>query len=365
MLIKLIYYIFSIFAIISASFGEGRSIWRKKDRSQVAISIRWKDTPELHHIVYNSHLEKSPLFTAFDHSYFMNHLIPDDPIPFLKNQSKAVFGKKLKELVEELILEINHNKKKYSHFTLLQKQSFHGKKKCGHLVFKFNDYPFVVKLFFETPKTFFDPYCKGGIETIAFFYMSGGTNRHILGFTRIPNLEYLKQYIKSDPYWSHYEYILPRKWYFLPKNGRWLELKGFNFEDTEDITTVIPATYGIIADYIDTREIRPINGNKKRNLVMKFCNDLQVVLDPHITNFSIEKVTTNSKKIRLKIIDTEHFPSLVGLKKVKKFRNYPSWIQYLMGKCIADMYFRPKSTRMYAQVKSVTPLLTADSLSLE
>ena len=78
---------------------------------------------------------------------------------------------------------------------------------------------------------------------------------------------------------------------------------------------------------------------------MKLCNHLGLAIDPHINNFMIEK---NTGKIA--IVDTEHFLTLVGIKKRVKFRGYFSWGIYLAGKCAKALFLRDKATRKQAQL---------------
>ena len=72
----LFYIIISNFVMIES----GRSIWRPRDPLVPEIITRWVGDKKSYHLCDN-HLELYPLFHSFDHTYFMNHLIGDGPIP--------------------------------------------------------------------------------------------------------------------------------------------------------------------------------------------------------------------------------------------------------------------------------------------
>jgi hypothetical protein len=52
---------------------------------------------------------------------------------------------------------------------------------------------------------------------------------------------------------------------------------------------------------------------------------------------------------KLVIIDTEHFPTLVGFKEKRSFKTYVRWYLGLAGKAAHAMYFRNKKERLLAQ----------------
>ena len=78
---------------------------------------------------------------------------------------------------------------------------------------------------------------------------------------------------------------------------------------------------------------------------MELCNYLDLWIDPHIDNFMPEKGTD-----KIVIVDTEHFPSFVGLKEPVTFSGYLSWYTYLATKCLKSMFFRTKKERRQAQL---------------
>ncbi len=290
----------------------------------------------------NGNLRQYPLFDVFDKQFFTEHLIPAQPINFRNNKDASVSGSQLSNLVEQLLDQIQHKKKEYEHFIILQDKNFNRRKACGLLIVKFKDYPFVVKLFIETPKSFINPWAKG-FEPIFFFYMGGGVNRHLSGFTRIKNLEYIKHQLANNPDWNQ-RVDTPRKWFWLPKKSSWLEIVGTNIGGKAVQRTTIPAIYAIIADAIEPERTFSGMRTEDTNIALHLSNMLESNLDPHITNFIVEK---NTHKIV--IIDTEHFPTMVGLKKKRIFGSYIAWVMGLVEKCAKDMLFSTKKDRRLAQ----------------
>lgn len=213
------------------------------------------------------------------------------------------------------------------------------------MILRFNDYPFVLKLCIESPETFTNPYCKG-LDNIWFFPMAGGINRHLTGLTRIKNLEIIKQRLAD-----HHEYSqcidLPRKWYWVPSKSAALKITGSNIGGKSKVFIEIPSTYAIIADEIKPQHHFRLFHKDQAVLALNLCNYLDLCLDPHINNFMVEKDTN-----KIVIVDTEHFPSVVGIKEKMTFDSYTSWYLYLMGKCAKDWFFRTKDERHLAQSTS-------------
>ena len=67
---------------------------------------------------------------------------------------------------------------------------------------------------------------------------------------------------------------------------------------------------------------------------------------------------------KLIIVDTEHFPSLVGFKekKKKRFNNYSQYYLHLARKCTNDLLCRTKHDRKMAQVVPNHLALTYDKI---
>ena len=104
----------TIFYVIISNFIllTGRSPFRTQDPLMPEVTTRWSDGKDTYHL-RDYCLEQHPLFSKFDRPYFMDHLLPDDPIPFRNDPSNRVPGSHLKELIEEVIKEL-YAKKKFS-----------------------------------------------------------------------------------------------------------------------------------------------------------------------------------------------------------------------------------------------------------
>jgi hypothetical protein len=322
-----------------------RSPFRKKDKDEPQITIGWKGFKK--GISRRNWAYKKSLFTTFNHDYFYNHLFPKDHIIDAHDPAISIDCAIVNKLVEKLLKEIKKHKKEYTDFIILKDKNFNHRERCGLLIVKFKNYPLVLKLFMETPKTFINPYCKG-FDNQFFFYMSGGMNRHIAGLTRVRNLELVKQQIDDHPRWKN-KIITPRKWYWIPKKPRWMEIRGHNIGNEEEISTLMPGIYAIIADELDTKEDAPLLSFQKRNeLVMQLCMDLQLFVDPHADNFVV-KHHKETDEYHVSIVDTEHFPSLVGLKEQPFFSNHIDYFVYLGAKYFQDAFLQTKFDRKEAQ----------------
>lgn len=351
--------VYSIIFLVSSPLPSySRSVHRPVAIPLPSVSIGYLDQQE-RLTVKSPYLEPYPIF-AFGIDDVRENILPKDQLTYhdKAGNQQVVLGTQLHKLIQELLGEIEVKKKRLSHFTILQNKNFNRRQGCGLLVLKFNDYPFVLKLFIETPKTFFNPYHKG-IESISFFYMAGGANRHITGLTRIKNAALVKERLQTLTQWKDMVTI-PRKWFWLPENPQLLILEGTNFHPFKKIETIIPAVYGLIADFVASDEPVNMASHLKKKIAMDLCNDLDVMIDPHKNNFKFKQAKNNQKTsprhakkkgkydiqsspFTITIIDTEHFPTMVGLKKKKKFRNYNSWITYLGAKAFADLFFRTKN----------------------
>ena len=319
-----------------------RSIHRPEDATMPALTVRWKNE-KTYYSLKSSYLQQYPFFDIFDRNHFFDNYLPNEAIAFRNNPDKTVDGTELARLIDELVNEVNQKKKQFTHFTILRRRNFNRRKVSGLLILKCKTYPFVVKLFIEDPKGFTNPY-QNGFEPTIFFFMAGGINRHLSGFTRIKNAQFVKKCIAQKPDLP-VEFDIPRKWFYMPQGSKWIELTGFNIGNHKQISTELPGTYCIVADTIDCERKFSLFNKKDSKYSMQFCNVVKFYIDPHIDNFMIEKGT---KKVV--IVDTEHFPSITGLTHIHDiYRSQVRWYIDLSCKCIQDMYLRDKRTRKYIQ----------------
>lgn len=317
-----------------------RSILRSGHNKKPILTTQWELESSQKYYLKEWILKKKPIFESFDKEFFYSHILPES-VTYRYHPQKKVTKKELSKKIKHLLKEIDQKKTRFTHFTILKKTDFHRRKKCGIMILKFKDHPFVLKVFIETPKTFASPYSKGFCP---FFIhgISGGINRHLLGFTRIKNLNTIQQMITNDPFWSK-RITLPRKWFWISKKCKNIKLTGKNFSKKELLETIIPSTYCIVADMLHLEEKTFSLFNKKsRRTCISLCNFLNMRIDPYVGNFSLEKKT---KKIA--IIDTEYFPLYIGSEKHKNFSGYVSEYYSLSEKYIRDMFFKTKKERIH------------------
>jgi hypothetical protein len=305
------------------------------------ITTYWDESGSRRYSLTDSHLEEGPIFKTYNKEFFEQHILPTGKIAF-RNQNQLVSGTRLCTQIERFVTELQRKQKKFSDMVLLKDTDFNYRNFCGCIIVKFKQYPFVLKLFVENPKSFVHPFSKG-FEPCCFFVMGGGIMRHLTGFTRIQNLEDIKQLVAQDPYWSQI-IDTPRKWFWLPVKPRWFVVEGEHIGNKEHLVTKLPAVYGIIADEIKiTKKVTLFNAEQSQRC-MKFCQFTQYRIDPHICNFRIEKNTG-----KLVLIDTENFRALVGLKDRFAVDSYVDWYLHLTAKCAKDKFFRTKHDRHIAQ----------------
>lgn len=294
----------------------------------------------------NSHLQEHALFHLFDEEHFYSHQLPTGPIFYRYHSSNSVDPAILRQLIQELLGEIASGKRGYTHFTVLKNRDFRKKMQTGALILKFKEYPFVLKLFIESPESFVQPFSKG-FEPAVFFLMGGGINRHLNGFTRLKNLEFLREQVACHPDWAQ-RVDFPRKWFWMPDDPSWLELVGYNIGGPYKTQRIqIPAIYGVICDEIQIERSFSLGNPEDRETILELSNYLGQHIDPHITNYVYEKGTG-----KIVPIDSEHFLTMVGMEKSNQSASYPEWYCTLSLKMLRDTFGRTKGERREYQFKT-------------
>lgn len=322
--------------LIWSNASVSRSLYRPIDPKMPVLHAKWVDGSTVH-TLKKYHLEEYALFQLFDKQYFESHMLPSYPITCRYDAEKCVHPLILEQLIEHLLAEISDGKKTFTYFTVLQSKDYNFKKGRGLLIVKFKDYPFVVKLFVETPDSFVSPFDKG-MEPIFFFFMGGGVNRHLTGFTRIKNREIIAQKLAQSP-WAN-QVDIPRKWHWIPKGTRWIEIEGINIGCKEHQKIQFPGTYCIIADAIEAERNLSLLDEHDKKMALDICNYMNLWIDPHMKNFMYEKDTK-----KFMIVDTEHFPSAVGLHEKVTFDSYSNWYLHLASKCWQNAFMQTKNKR--------------------
>lgn len=355
------YFYFILFTLIFCNKTyTRRSIHRPLDPLMPEIITQWNTNESKAFSLKSYYLESWPLERIeLIKKARTDYALPNE-ILFRNEPEKKVHKKIIEKLLEELVKTITApNKKKVANqkpelknFFVLKDRDFNYKKKSGLLVVKFKEYPLIAKLYLETPETFTSPFSKG-LEPNFFFVMGGGINRYLLGLTRIPNLHSINKTIKKDPYWSQH-LTTPRKWFLIPKSTQWFNITTKNIGKKGNKKYTIPSAYVVICDEIKTERTFELSNSQDRQMGMKLSQFLGNRIDPHICNFLIEKDTG-----LIALIDTEHFASVVGLKRPLYFNHYSSWYTKLSDKCIQDTFLRSKRKRRSIQNESI-----ADNLKL-
>jgi hypothetical protein len=140
-------------------------------------------------------------------------------------------------------------------------------------------------------------------------------------------------------------------------------LTGHNFGDLACARAEIPGTYAIIADKIDfSHQTSALSTEKKNLMFMQLCNDLELNIDPHAPNFSLLE-DKDGKQFTITLVDTEHFPTMVGDFNKKSFKSHNEWYVYLAGKCFCDIYLQTKRDLVQKGKQSVEKYYSPDALS--
>ncbi len=295
--------------------------------------------------LFSNRLRVYPLF-AFHTKDLHKDLIPSGPIPYRRDPSQSITGKKLSDLVEHIVFELmsKGQKVKTARSTrdgiIIRDKNFDYKTLHGLIIFKCKQYPFVIKLFMEKPDSFFD-FKSTGVEPTFFFYMGGGANRHLTGMTRIKNRNIVQEAIKQIPRWKNHIEII-RKWFWLPKQAQDLHLVGKNIGGHKEIRTCIPSIYAVIEDLIDLKhETITLVKKKKQRMILELCNDLHIYIDPHPNNYAFIK-DPNKKQFKIALLDTEHFPTMAGMQKRVRFKCHKNWYTFLAQNYLKNLYFQTK-----------------------
>jgi hypothetical protein len=310
------------------------------------VTIYWEHDPSKKYHIRDSHIEPHPIFSIAYES-LDKYKLPPDSITYTKESTEShLTTEHINNLIEKLLQEIQEGKKTYTHFTLIKKKNFSFKKKCGLLILSFKEYPFILKLFIEMPSTFFDYHSKG-MESICFFYMAGGANRHVTGLTRIKNRESLLQKASHLEQWKS-SVKIPRKWFWTPKHNNYLLLEGRHIGPTNTVHARIPAVYGIVADLVNTKQTTTLSDAEQSRTILQLSLDLDLFVDAHRDNFVFTNTMINGHP-EVIILDTEHFPSIVGIKDRVTFNTYFEWYLILINQCFYNCYLRHQKSQRAAQ----------------
>jgi hypothetical protein len=330
--------------------GCRRSVHRPGNTQLPEITTCWSDNSSKHYSLRNSHLEPT-IFTIYDENYFLQNQLPESIIA--RHNPEKVFDSK--DLIKDLEMAVkqltstNKKIKKMDKFIILKQRDYNYLKQTGLFILRHKEYPFVIKLFMESPDNFVKPFNRG-VEECAFFVMGGGMNRYLAGFTRIANRNEINKKISANRYWNKI-IDTPRKWFWRPDTSRFIDIVGKNI-GTEPQFMRVPAMYAIICDAIETDYSFTLLRRNDRAIALSITQFLGIRIDPHINNFIVEK---ESKKII--IIDTEHFPTLIGIKDDFKINDFFTYYSRLAFKFFNNKLTYDKQTRLELQTHPRKPIL--------
>ena len=98
---------------------------------------------------------------------------------------------------------------------------------------------------------------------------------------------------------------MPRKWFWLPSNTRWITIAGSNIGKYKQVSIDIPGTYCIVADAIDIERIMTLTNEDDRIESIALCNTAKFMVDPHIDNFMIEKEDKKDRSCRYRTFSND------------------------------------------------------------
>lgn len=321
-----------LFLLVLHAFGYTRSPHREKEQNIPEIRVKYSNQSNSEAEILQSYLlREAPIFKTFNEESFFKHLM----LTSVTIDSQKIYKADIDKLIDGLLEEINSNKKKFTNFKKL-KMGYNKFKKNGFAIVKFNDFPLVLKLFIETPYGITHPYEKG-FEERGIFTMGGG-NRYFLGFSRIKNKDKVRKILDSKEKWKNI--TMPNKWTWLPNNTPWLQIDGYNIGGKKHQQIKTPAIYAIICE-----EVKPDGTkiSKASRQYLELCTELNYLIDPRSINFKV-------KNNNLSMMDTEHFPTLIGTKrKLNASHTYSSWYVKIGGIYLKAGYLTSKKERQNLQ----------------
>jgi hypothetical protein len=352
---KKAWYLLFCASMVSTSMlvSRERGIHRPIDPALPEVRTRWLDSSQ-EYSLRSYAWEESTLFKLFDYDNFMQNLLPSGPIT-LRNDSQSIQGDELHNVITDCLHELQKTracKKKFTTCTVLKKNNFNFKKSQGLIVIRPKQEPydrFVVKLFIETPESFVRHFRKD-LEQNCLFRMAGGISRYLVGFTRLKNLAFMRRKIADHPYWSN-TFDLIRKWFWMPTDNRWFRVTAFKVAGKDEQSIDLPGIYAVIGDFVKAKRVFALSHAQDRDTVLSWAAYCEENVDPNITNYVEEEGT--GKYVPL---DSEHFPSSIGLRKPLGYTSYSSWYFKVFKKYIKDNYFCSRNEHRAIQASRIPPI---------
>lgn len=281
-------------------------------------------------VLESIHIRPWVYLTTYDKNYYKKKMFPCNKKIKLRNNKDSINSKDASEEINKAIQELMNVKRGNvpARSIILKDQDWNYSNHSGLVIVKLKNYPFVLKVYRETPYTFSRPFTKG-IAPILFFRTGGGLTRHLSGLTRIPSSEIVYHYISRSEAWKD-KVSLPRKWMWMPKKPSWLLISG---KENFSFNAIIPSLYAIVCDEINIERSFSVFNEEDRQSSVTITNLLEGKLDNNISNFVIEKETQ-----KIIIIDTEYFSTMLGLKEPIHWTSYYSWMSKLVFHSIYKVF---------------------------
>lgn len=281
------------------------------------------------------HLRPWPYLIAYDENFYTKRKFPFGSI-VLRYTQECISGSLVRSYIAKAVDEIIHHCKgdELTYSIILKDSDFNYKYHAGLAVVRLKDFPFVLKIYRETPYTFCHPFSKG-LVPILFFRTGNGANRHMSGLTRIPMRDSIRSLFDQYDEWRD-RITIPRKWLWLPDNPEWLVIEGSITLAPFEVR--IPALYVVVCDEIEIERSFSVLNPEDRAIAIELSNICGNELDANMPNFVVEKGTG-----KIAVIDTEYFKVMLGLSEPLYPSSYYGWIAGLAQHSIKRMFFTDKS----------------------
>ena len=307
--------------------------YQKIDNNPTVLA-HWEGDNGRSYGLRDSCLEETTYFNLFNKEFFLTNQLPETQIK-VRNQIAPIQSSDLNNLLNQSVQELSIASKKPNSdlFTIYKDIHYDYKNHTGTIILGLKKYPIVVKLYRETPQSLV-AIEKKDLKQIGMFLLGGGTHRYLTGFTRIPNATTIQEKCSISKEFSDVD--VPHKWYWQPKNNKWITVHGLNFKDSEkSLITTLPSTYAVITEFIAAES------KLAKDKTLKLARFLSPRADANPDNFVIEKET--GKTI---VVDTEHFASMIGIRKQLDssiYQSYAHYWKFLITKGFKEIILRDRN----------------------
>jgi hypothetical protein len=292
-----------------------------------SIVVGWKSDWVRYRL--SSHHLNPELFEVYDPDYLEQHRLPKGPISFRYHPEQSVLAEDLQKEVEIIVAQVTDKSFPLKNLCKLKDAEFNESLREGFLIIKMEKYPFVVKLFITSPKSFVHPMKITMMSALYFLVLK--LNRHLFGLTRIRNRNLVMKKLQENSFWKS-RVDAPRKWFWVAENSQSIVI-ATHFAQHPDRVIEIPSIYAIIEDAIDFSSHLSLWKERDRKLSLHLCNFLHHQVDSHPNSFVYEKETN-----KVVILDTEELPVVIKFFSRKvRFRSYMTLAVFAGFLCVENL----------------------------